>query len=69
MADAKLAQELRDEVRVCRNARVTDMGPGFIYYVRLTDGYLIECGCDPDAEKRAEKVAHAINLLPIGERP
>jgi len=63
-------EELKsDKALVCRNARVTDLGPGFIYYVCLADGYLIECGCDPDAEKRAEKVARAINLLPVGERP
>lgn len=63
-------EELKsDKALVCRNARVTDMGPGFIYYVCLADGYLIECGCDPDAEDRAGKVARAINLLPVGERP
>ena len=28
-----------------------------------------DCGCDPDAEHRAKKVARAINLLPAGERP
>lgn len=63
-------EELKsDKALVCRNARVTDMGPGFIWYVCLADGYLIECGCDPDAEKRAGLVAAAINALPVGERP
>lgn len=63
-------EELKsDKALVCHNNCVTDMGPGFIYYVCLADGFLIGCGCDPGAEKRAEKVARAINLLPVGDRP
>lgn len=44
---------------VCEITHVTDCGPGPQYFVRLPDGYLIECGID---KKRAGFVADCINL-------
>ena len=46
------------EAVVCWRDRVTDMGPGQEWFVRLPDGYLLECGIE---EARAQRLARAIN--------
>lgn len=45
---------------VCKIDRVTDVGPGPEYFVRLPDGYLLSCGIDGI---RADLVADSLNVM------
>lgn len=47
----------------CRIERVTDLGPGDEYFVRLPDGYLLPCGTRRDGERRAEVITGLVNVL------
>jgi len=48
------------KAEVCEVDRVTDVGPGHQYYVRLPDGSLVDCGIDKD---RAKFIRDAVNVV------
>lgn len=45
----------------CFFDKVISDGVGRIHFVRLEDGYLMDCGTGLDAEKRARTVAGKLN--------
>jgi hypothetical protein len=47
----------------CQVTKVNDAGAGTVHYVRLPDGYLLDCGCGGNSQERAEVVRDAINVL------
>jgi hypothetical protein len=46
---------------VCRSDIVNDQGGGTIWFVRLPDGYLLDCGCSYQSEERAADLARRLN--------
>jgi hypothetical protein len=48
---------------ICTMDKVNDAGAGTVTYVRLPDGYLLDCGVSGDSAKRAEFVRDAINVV------
>ena len=63
-------EELKsDRALVCQREYANDEGTWIIWYVCLDDGHLLDCGYGRTAQARAERVATAINALPVGERP
>lgn len=46
---------------VCHKDHRCDQGVGTVWYVLLSDGYLLECGHEPVSEARANILAEIIN--------
>lgn len=47
--------------KVCRFERGGSEGGATFWFVRLPDGYLVDCGFGPGSEDRAKKLAMAVN--------
>lgn len=48
---------------VCRIEKVNDQGTGMIYYAKLPDGYLLDCGNSRGAPERAKAIVDLVNVL------
>lgn len=48
---------------VCHIEKINDQGAGTVHYVRLPDGYLLDCGSASVSIERAETVAALVNAL------
>lgn len=46
---------------VCRIDRGGEQGGATFWYVRLPDGYLLDCGFDGLSEDRAAHLSHIVN--------
>lgn len=46
----------------CWMEKINESGSGVVYYVRLPDGYMIDCGSGPVGGKRADFVRDAVNV-------
>ena len=55
-------EELRsDKALVCHKQHRADCGVGTVWFVLLSDGYLIDCGAEVYSEARANILADIIN--------
>jgi hypothetical protein len=55
-------EELRsDKALVCQKQHRAECGVGTVWFVLLSDGYLIDCGSTPVSKTRAEVLANIIN--------
>jgi hypothetical protein len=48
---------------LCRMEKINDAGAGMVYYVKLPDGYLIDCGSSRGSSERAEAIVGLVNAL------
>jgi len=62
-----LAMPPAELATVCRREVVNADGAGTIWYVRLYDGYLIDCGYGYGADARAADIARRLNLSYAGD--
>ncbi|WP_439392572.1 hypothetical protein ACRQ5Q_24430 [Bradyrhizobium sp. PMVTL-01] len=46
---------------ICFVEKVNDQGAGAIQYVRMPDGYLVDCGYGPNSVERADFIRDAVN--------
>ncbi len=50
-----------DKALVCQKEHRCDSGVGIVWFVLLSDGYLIDCGSERQSEARANILAIIIN--------
>lgn len=50
-----------NEAAVCRREIVNGEGAGTVWFVRLPDGYLLDCGYGYKADERAAEIARRFN--------
>lgn len=61
MADIDMATLRSPQALVCHRQIHSDAGGATVFCVVLADGFIVECGSDYYAQKRAAKLAAAIN--------
>jgi hypothetical protein len=49
------------EALVCQTQVVNEQGEGTVWFVRLPDGFLLNCGCGWKCDERAKDVAERLN--------
>ena len=66
------ADIVHERAQVVRRERVTDAGPGTVWYLLLGDGYLLDCGSGQEGKDRADSLSFIIEqrleMLHIGEK-
>ena len=56
-------EELRSDRAIVAHRQVnSDVGGATVFCVVLADGFIVECGSDGYAQKRAELLAGAVNM-------